>query len=366
MLSVDPSRNGYKGQRLRDFYERLRAGIEALPGVRSVSLAAITPLAGRRWNGDFAVEGYQFKAGEQRYVDMNSVGPRYFETVGIPLLLGREFRDEDNPAVTFDPPERLSSRPGDEPEPPGPRVAIVTESFATRFLAGGSPVGRRLSLTEEYDAGRAYEVIGVVKDARYFGLRESPEPMVYLPTWRGGLGSKSLCVRATADISGLVPLARSAVRRIDPAVPLLSARTIEEQVDSDIVQERLVATLAGFFGAVALLLACIGLYGVISYLVTRRTREIGIRVALGATSAGVLRLVVGDAAVLVGIGAAIGIGGAIALSRLVRSLLYGISPQDPITVAAGVAVLFVVAMMAVVMPVRRALRIHPSEALRYE
>ena len=366
VVSVDPRRNGYKGQRLRDFYERLRGSVETLPGVRSVSLAAIVPLAGMRWNGDFAVEGYQFKAGEQKYVDMNSVGPRYFETVGIPLLLGREFRDEDNPTVTYDPPDRLLPRPGEEKEPPGPRVAIVTEIFAKRYLAGGSPVGGRLSLTEEYEAGRAYEVVGVVKDARYFGLREQPEPMIYLPTWRGELGSKSLCVRMTADTSGLIESLRRAVRSIDPAVPLLRARTMEEQVDVDIVQERLMATLAGFFGALALLLASVGLYGVISYLVTRRTREIGIRLALGAPRASVLRLVMTDAAVLVGVGAAIGIGAAIGLSRLVGSLLYGISPQDPATVAAGVAVLLLVATLAVLAPVRRALRIHPSEALRYE
>jgi putative ABC transport system permease protein len=366
IASVDPGRNGYKGQRLRDFYERLRAGVETLPGVRSVSLAAITPLAGMEWSEDLSVEGYQFKAGEQKYVMMNSVGPRYFETVGIPLLLGRDFRDEDNPAVIYDPPERLPAGPGEEKEPPGPRVAIVTESFARRFLAGGSPIGRRLSLTEEYEAGRAYEIVGVVKDARYFGLRQQPEPMVYLPTWRGGLESKSLCVRMTADTSGLVESVRKAVRQIDPAVPLLRTRTIEQQVDSDIVQERLIATLAGFFGALALLLASVGLYGVISYLVTRRTREIGIRLALGAPRGSVLRLVIGDAAVLVGVGAVIGIGGAIALSRLVRSLLYGISPQDPLTVAGSVGVLFLVATLAVLGPVQRALRTHPSEALRYE
>ena len=366
VVSVDPSRNGYKGQRLRDFYEQLRTRVDTLPGVRSVSLAEIVPLAGMRWNGDFAVEGYQFKPGEQKYVDMNSVGPRYFETMGIPLLLGREFRDEDNPTVIYDPPERYPMKPGEEKEPPGPRMAIVTESFARRFLAGGSPIGRRLSLTEEYEAGRAYEIVGVVKDARYFGLREQPEPMVYLPTWRGELASRSLCVRMAADTPGMIESIRKAVRAIDPAVPLLRTRTMSEQVDTDIVQERLMAALAGFFGALALLLASVGLYGVISFLVTRRTREIGIRLALGAPRASVLRLVAGDAAVLVGVGAAIGIGAAIGLSRLVRSLLYGISPQDPTTVAAGVAALLLVTALAILAPVRRALRIHPSEALRYE
>jgi predicted permease len=297
---------------------------------------------------------------------MNAVGPRYFETVGIPLLLGREFRDEDSPAVVPDPPETLGAGRGEPPEPPGPRVAIVTESFARKFLAGGSPLGRRFSLTEKYEPGRAYEVVGVVKDAHYFGLREATEPMVYLPTWRGGLLSKAVCIRLAADVAGLTESLRRAITGIDPAIPLLSARTIEEQVDADILQERLMATLAGFFGSLALLLASVGLYGVISYLVTTRTREIGIRLALGAPRASVLRLVVGDAALLVAVGATLGLGAAVGLSRLVSSLLYGISPQDPATIAGGVAGLCLVATLAVLIPVRRALRVHPSEALRYE
>ncbi|MGE5358077.1 MAG: ABC transporter permease [Bacteroidales bacterium] len=364
---IDPGRNGLKGQRLRDFYERLRADVVGLPGVRSASLAAITPLAGMRWNEDFSVEGYQFKAGEQRYVDLNAVGPRYFETVGIPFLLGRDFRDEDNPSVLLEPAEHMR-RPGEqEPEAPGPRVVIVTESFAKRFVAGGSPIGRRLSLTEGYDASRAYEIIGVVKDAKYFGLREAAEPMVYVPTWRGGgVQSRSLCIRTAIDAGPMTESVRGAVRRIDAAVPLISARTIEDQIDADIVQERLLATLVGFFGALALLLACIGLYGVIAYLVTRRTREIGIRLAIGATRGSVLRLVMADAVLLVGIGATLGVGAAVAMSRLVRTLLYGISPQDPATVVGCVGILLAVAMLAVVVPVRRALGVHPSVALRYE
>jgi predicted permease len=366
IAEVDPGRSGYKGQREREFYERLRASVEALPGVRSVSLASITPLGGMRWNGDFSVEGRPLKPGDQKYVDFNSVGPRYFETVGIPLLLGREFRDEDNPAVVPDPPETLGGGPGGEPEPPGPRVAIVTEGFARKFLAGESPLGRRLALTEEYRADRAYEVVGVVKEAHYFGLREPAEPMIYLPTWRGGLGSKQICIRTTAEVAGLTAALRRAVTAIDAAIPLVGAKTIEERVDADIVQERLLATLAGFFGVLALALASVGLYGVIAYLVARRTREIGIRVAIGAPRAAVARLVVGDALVLVGIGAVVGLAAAIGLGRVVRSLLFGISPQDPVVMAASVAALALVATLAVLAPLARALGIHPSEALRYE
>jgi hypothetical protein len=155
MAEVDPSRNGYKGQRLREFYERLRADASRILGIQSVSLAAITPLGGSRWNEDVSIEGYTWKAGEQKVVDMNAVGPRYFETVGIPLVTGRDFTDEDNPAISENPPDELPSGPGARPEPPGPRVMIVNESLAKRFFAGRSLVGMHICLSAEYDPARA-------------------------------------------------------------------------------------------------------------------------------------------------------------------------------------------------------------------
>ena len=365
IASAEPSRNGYKGQRLQDFYERLRAEAERLPGVRSAALAAITPLGGMRWNGDVSVEGSPATEDERRAVDMNAVGPRYFETVGIPLVLGREFTDGDRPTSVPDPPEQIT--PGlERPEAPGPRYAIVSEGFAKKYLQGGSPLGRRLSMTETYEAARAYEVVGVVKDARYFGLKEPLEPMVYVVSGRTGFGDQALCIRTTAATAGLTEGIRQAVTAIDPAVPLLHTRTIEQEIDTDIVQERLLATLAGFFGALALLLACVGLYGVISYVVSHRTREIGIRLALGAQRSRVWRLVLADAGLLVGAGTVLGLGGAFGLSRLVRSLLFGVSPQDPATIAGALAVLLAVTALAVLVPLRRALAVQPAEALRYE
>ena len=363
IASVEPSRNGYKGQRLREFYERWHQEVERLPGVRSVSLARITPLSGSRWNGEAAAEGRAPQKDEPS-VDFNAVGPRYFETMGIRLLLGREFREEDSPAVLAEPPERLSRDP--EPEAPGPRVTIVSETFARRYLEGGSPLGRRVSFTSKYDASRSYEVVGVVQDAHYFGLREGTEAMVYIPVWRTTMTGRNLCIRTSGDAPGLVESARKALRALDPAVPLLSTRTIEEQIDGDILQERLLATLAGLFGLLALLLACVGLYGVISFIVTRRTREIGIRLALGAERPGVLWMVMKDALMLVGLGAAIGVPAALWLSSLISSLLYGVSPRDLPTLAVGVVTMLAVGALAVLVPARRALRIHPSEALRYE
>ena len=365
IISVDPSRNGYKGQRLREFYERLRHSTERLPGVRSMSLASITPLGGSRWNSDVSIEGYQWKPGDKKYIDMNAVGPRYFETIGIPLVLGRDFRDEDNPPYSLDPPQ--SFQPGVRPpEPPGPRVIIITESLAKRFFEGRSPIGMHICMDEKYDAARAYEIVGVVREAYYFGLREAPEGMIYQPVWRAGAGSREVTIRTGREAPGIVAAVRREVTALDPAIPVLNSRTIEQQIDNNILEDRLIATLSSFFGVLALLLAGVGLYGVISYAVTRRTREIGIRMALGAERPTVVWLVVRDAALLVIAGAAIGIPSALAVTRLVKAFLYGISAQDPVTMVIGTAVLAGVAVIASLAPAWRATRVDPVIALRYE
>lgn len=365
VVTVDPKHNGYKGQRLRDFYERLRPNIENLPGVQSVSLAEITPLAGSRWNGDVNVEGYEWKDDEKKYVDMNAVGPRYFETVGIPLLQGREFRDEDNPAYSLDPPEKFI--PGVEPpEPPGPRVVIVNESFAKRFFEGRNPIGGHLVADEKYKPERAYEIIGVAKDAHYFGLREENEPMIYFAIWRPEARSRSICIRTTRDSAQLAAGISREVSAIDSGIPVLSIRSMDQEIDNDILVDRLIATLSSFFGLLALLLAGVGLYGVISYGVTRRTREIGIRMALGAQRGSVLWLVMRRAAAFLLIGAVIGVPAALFATRLVKSFLYGISTQDPIAIVGATLVLGAVTALASFLPARRATKVDPMVALRHE
>jgi putative ABC transport system permease protein len=364
IVTVDPSRNGYKGQRLRDFYEKLRLDVETLPGVQSVSLANITPLSGSRWNGSIAIEGYQWKDDEKKYVDMNAVGPRYFETVGIPLILGRDFRDEDNPPYSLDPPEKFT--PGVEPpEPPGPRVAIINQSFANRFFEGRNPIGMHVSTDEQYKPDRAFEIVGVVKDAHYFGLREALEPMMYFPVWRQA-GSRALCIRTSKDAPQLAAGIRRQVTAIDAGIPVLSVRSMHQEIDNDILVDRLIATLSSYFGLLALLLAGVGLYGVISYGVTRRTREIGIRMALGAQRPAVLWLVMRRAAAFLLIGAVIGIPTALFATRLVKSFLYGIGAQDPMTIVMATLVLGAVAATASFLPARRATKVDPMVALRHE
>jgi len=365
VVSVDPSPNGYKGQRLREFYDRVRAGAETLPGVRAASLAAITPMSGSEWNGDFTVEGYERQPSDLKYVDMNAVSPRYFETMGIPLVLGRDFREEDNPVYFPEPP--TVSVPGVEPpEPPGPRYTIINETMARLFFKGRNPIGLHVSFSEKYDPARAYEVVGVVKDSRQFNLRDPLVPILYVPTWRTLWSSRSLCIRTTREAPETAESVRRLISGIDPSIPVTGASTMQKQIDENILEDRLIATLSGFFGLLALLLAGVGLYGVISYSVTRRTREIGIRIALGARRPALWRLVAFDATLLVGVGAAIGIPVALATTRYIKSLLYGVGTQDPIAIACGTLALVAIGGLACFVPARRATKVDPMVALRYD
>jgi predicted permease len=370
IVTVDPGYNGYKGQRLRDFYQRLLSAVERLPGVRSASLAKITPLGGSRWNSFVTIEGYTYKAStdgrpvRDKVIDMNAVGPRYFETLGIPILTGREFREEDSPTVSQELP--TVPRAGPPPELPGPRVAIVNESLVKKYFGGHGALGMHLCMDENYDPAKAYEIVGVVKDAHYFGLRDAPEPMVYLASWRQSTDFNLLCVRTSGEAAALGGAIRRQVTALDPAVPMLSARSIEQEIDNNILVDRLLTTLSGFFGAMALLLAAVGLYGVISYAVTRRTREIGVRMALGAERGSVIWLVSRYAAALVLAGAAIGVPAALALSRLVKAFLFGITAQDPLTVAGSTLTLLAAAALASFVPTWRATRVDPMVTLRHE
>jgi predicted permease len=331
-------------------------------------LAAITPLGGSRWNSDVSIEGYKWKASEKPYIDMNSVSPRYFEAVGIPILLGRDFSDRDSPAVTAD--ERDDQPKSDTakaPEPKGPPpVAIINQTMARRFWPRESAIGKRFTLSEAFKLEEAYEVVGVVGDARYFGLREAAESMIYIPVWRQGANGRMLCVRTARDPSQTVAAIRQQVGAQDSGVPVIEARTMQEQMDDDLLQERLVAILSGFFGVLALLLASVGLYGVISYAVARRTREIGIRMALGAPRNHVIGIVLRYAIVVVLIGALVGLSAALALTRLASAFLYGMTAQDPTTFVMATLLLLAITAVASFIPAHRASNVDPMVALRDE
>jgi predicted permease len=367
LLFIDTNmvQTGYQPQRARSFYERLREEAQRLPGVRASSTASMVPFGNTRPRDQVQIEGYRWTSDEPRIVDMNAVAPRYFEVAAIPIVRGRDFRGTDNLAVLPDLPAQYGARP---PDPPGPpRVAIVNEAFARHFFAGQSAIGRRLCLGEKWDSARTYEVVGVAADAHYSNLRQGVEPMVYLPPyresdWSGGI----LCIRTAGDPKGIIGAIRRKVQEIDPAVMVTETRTMESYLNRALLQERFVAALGGFFGVVALLLAGVGLYGVMSQAVTRRTREIGIRIALGAETSKVVGMVMRDALIMVAIGAAVGVAAVLALTRYTESLLFGVKPEDPVTIAAAASLICAVTALAGLLPSLRAAGVQPMEALRHQ
>jgi predicted permease len=364
LVSVNPEASGYKGQRLRDFYERLTERVAGFPGVRRAAVAMITPLAGMRWNGDIGIAGYQPKPKERMVVDFNAVGPGFFETMGIPIMLGRDFTAQDNPAFTPDPPEKRE--PGEKKLGPPAPVAIVNEALAKKYFPGESPIGKRFSRESKYAPENSYEIVGVVKSANYFGLRKNVESMIYVPSWRDGSRDMTVAVRSAVDPQRMVPAIRREIASLDASIPLLRTLTLEEQFDNTIAQERMVATLCGFFGGLALLLAAIGLYGVMAQSVARRVREIGIRMALGARPGEVLWLVLRESVIMIGLGALVGLPAAFWLTKLVNTFLFGLTPQDPVNIAVSVAVLLAITALAGFIPARRATKVDPMVALRYE
>jgi putative ABC transport system permease protein len=358
LVNINPQASGYKGQRLRGYYERLLSRVGAFPEVRAASLASITPLAGSRWNSDVTVQGYQRRPDEDPTVDFNEVSPGFFDTLGIPIIMGRDFTVQDSPATSPDVPERKLGPP--------PPVAIINEAMAKKYFPHESPIGRRFSRDDTFKMEGSFEIVGVVKDANYFGLREAVTSMAYIPDWRDGASSRTLCIRSATPPDRLIPAIRREAAALDPSIPVMQTLTLEQQFDNNISQERMVTTLCGFFGALALLLAAIGLYGVMAHSVARRVREIGIRMALGAQSGEVLWLVLRETVVVVAAGALIGLPAAFLLTRLVTSFLFGLTPQDPLTIAGSTTVLLAITALAGYIPARRATKVDPMIALRYE
>jgi predicted permease len=365
IVSVDPTSIGYKGQRILDFYNRLCARVGSLPGVRSASLALITPLTGSSWDGSVTVEGYAFKPGERNSIFFNAVGPRYFEALGTPLLLGREFTDLDNPATAIEIPDHPT--PGMKlPDPPGRHVAIVNETFVHHFFGDRSALGMHVSLSGPFRTSSPYEIVGIVKDARYVTMRDAAEPMMFVPIWRRFAAQTDLLVRTSGPVPQLSLELRREVHKLDPVIPILNIRLMKHDVDESILAERLIATLSGFFGVLALMLSAIGLYGVVAYSVTRRTREIGIRIALGADRNAVLWLILKDGLLMIVIGAGIGAFAAFISTRAIAGMLFGVRANDPISIMATGFCLVAAAIVASFLPARRAARIEPSTALRYD
>jgi predicted permease len=326
------------------------ARVERLPGVRSAGLCAFSPLDNF---GDLAVfvevAGFTPRERRDNLIRMNQVTPGYFRTFGIAMLEGRGFTDADNETA--------------------PRVAMFNEAAARFYFGGRSPLGAQVRFRSPREKEPTpYEVVGVVKNSRYLNLREPDTRMIYLPEAqkRDQFGGLTLAVRAEGKPAGLIAAISNEVRGAGSDILLTNIATLDEQVDRSLVQERLVATLSLFFGLLALLLACIGLYGVMSYDVARRTHEIGVRMALGASSRQVLQLVLRESLLWVALGVAAGMGAALATTRWVESLLFGLRPHDPLAIGLAAIVLLAVAAIAAYLPARRASRVDPMAALRCE
>jgi putative ABC transport system permease protein len=350
ILLVDlDSRNGhYPPARRAAVYQEMLDHLRAIPGVRSASSSNIVPVSGSSWNEDLQIEGYTSKGRLDTLVYFNEISSRYFETMGTQLAAGRDFNAHDMPD--------------------SPRVAIVNETMAKKFFPNQSPLGKRFREDVFDKMGDQVEIVGVVKDAKYLSLREETLPSAFVPASRNAQPRDSINFElraASGPPLALISSVKSAIAEVNPDVSL-RFNTLSIQINDSLARERLLATLSGFFGALALVLAMIGLYGVMSYNVARRRNEIGIRMALGAEQSRVLRMVLREVAILIAAGIAIGLAAAIATTRFVETFLYGMKPNDPWTLALAAAALASVAALAGFLPARRASRLDPMTALREE
>ena len=356
-FNIDPSLNGYSSPRAKIFYQRLVDDLASVPGVKSVGLASMRILEDNEWDSSMTVEGYTAKPGQTPEPFMNSVSPNYFRTLGVPILAGRDFTINDTTEV----------KSGPDPQDWSPTTVIINESFAKRYFAGRNPIGLHVGFGSDPGTKTIMRVIGVVKDIKYTNLRDEIPVQAYVP-YLGShfVDAMTVYMRSTLDTNQIMPVVRRKLQALDPNIPIYSMRTTEEQIDLSLRTERLVASLSSVFGFLATLLAVIGLYGVMAYTVARRTREIGIRMALGAIQGNVIWMVMKEVLILIAAGVLVGVPAAIGLSRLVKSQLYGLAPHDPVTLVLSIAALAAVASLAGFFPALRASRIDPMQALRHE
>jgi putative ABC transport system permease protein len=346
VATTDPVSSGYPREQILPLVERVLAGVRSLPGVQSATATTCGLMTNCSYSSRFAIEG----AGTSIQLNNNWVAPSYFATVGIPLVAGRDFTERDTGQ--------------------SPRVAIISESIAQRLFPGQSPLGKRLGRVDQR-LGRDElntEIVGVVREVRQT-LHADPSAMIYFPAQQPPnftAAARIIVVRVTGDVGLAVAAVRASIHRTEPGLLLDNVNTMTAMIARDVARERLIAYLAGSFAFLALVLACIGQYGVLSYTVSRRTQEIGVRMALGARPGDLIRMVIGDGSRVVLGGVAMGLVAAMIVGRLITTLLVGVSPSDPITLIFVGSSLVAIALAASYIPARRAARVNPIAALRTE
>jgi predicted permease len=356
LFSADPRMLGYDGWRIADLYQRLLERLKNIPGAQHVSLSRDGLLSRSGYRSSVYVPGRAPREGENpstsdksfspNHSHLHNVGPDYFATVGLPILRGRGFTEQDNESA--------------------PAVAVISETFARYYFGAEDPIGKRFGRSPE-ESDRI-EIVGVVKDTKYNSLRQQTLRTFYVPYLQnpGSWRETTFLIRVAGDPKRIIPAVREAAQMVEPRLPIYNVKTLAEQVDASIVQERLIGALSGFFGLLALALAAIGLYGLMAYSVVQRTHEIGIRMALGARAGDVLKLVIRQGMLLVALGAAAGLVAAFNLTRLVSNQLFGVRANDPFTFASVLLLLAAVALAACWIPARRAAKVDPLTALRHD
>jgi len=337
LFAVDPSLNGYDADRTATFYGDLQQALKALPGVRSAALTRVAFLSGSRSSSSINIQG---RSGSNN-VHMMQVSPEFFATLEMPVLQGRGFTDRDTSHA--------------------PKVVVISEAAAKQYFPGESPIGRRVGFSPETTS--EFEIVGVVRDVRYASVRDNPPPTLFQAALQGPMRRMIAVMRTAGDPAQLIEPVRGAIRRLDPNLPITNVATQTENLERRFAQDRLFANALSFFGGLALLLAAIGLFGLMSYNVGRRSQEIGIRMALGAKRLDVIRMILGESLALVAAGLVLGLGGAYWLGRLVSTFLFGLAPTDAATITAAVALIAVVSTLAGYLPARRASMVDPNIVL---
>jgi predicted permease len=331
--------------RLVYLYQQIEDRVQAVPGVNAASIACFTFNQGM-WSDDITAQGVPRTPDNSQDVLFNVVGKGFFSTMSLPIVAGRGLNATD----------RIDS----------PKVAVINETMARRFFPGGSAVGRRFGMGDNPAHSGDVEIVGVVKNAKYVVLQESPEAAVFFPYAQHAQYLFNFEVRYTGDQARIIPAVRDAIAGVKPNIPISYVSSLSEQVDDSTASQRFIARLSAFFGLLAAMMVCIGIYGLLSYAVARRTSEIGVRMALGARRSNVLWLILREILLLVACGIVIGIPVALEGNRLVVKLLYGLTPADPVSLIAAVAMLIAIALLAAYLPARKASLTEPTVALRCE